>query len=82
MPGGKRKVTQISEVAGYDFERKRITIIDIFNYRNGESLQPTGYLPTFIDSLIAKGLLSLEFLYGQDHSLEDKTPNMIEMKVN
>jgi pilus assembly protein CpaF len=65
MPGGRRVVTQISEVAGYDPERGQINILDIFNYRNGISLQPTGYLPSFINQLIDKQLLKLEFLYGE-----------------
>ena len=29
-------------------------ILDIFNFRNGISLRPTGYLPSFIDSLVEK----------------------------
>ncbi len=70
LPGGRRVVTQISEVAGYDAERKELVIHDIYNFRNGESLTPTGYLPTFIDSLIAKDLLKLEFLYGDTAPLE------------
>lgn len=65
MPGGRRVVTQISEVAGYDPERQGLIITDIYNYRNGEMLLPTGYLPTFVDSLIQKDLLKLEFLYGK-----------------
>jgi Flp pilus assembly CpaF family ATPase len=64
QPGGKRVVTQVSEVAGYDADRKQLVIHDIFNFRNGESLAPTGYMPTFIDSLMQKDLLKLEFLYG------------------
>ncbi len=64
-PGGRRVVTQISEVAGYDPIREDLTVIDIFNHRDGESLKPTGYLPTFIDELIERDLLRLEFLYGQ-----------------
>jgi pilus assembly protein CpaF len=71
MPGGRRVVTQLSEVVGFDTERNELVITDIFNYRNGESLQPTGYLPSFIDSLIAEDLLKLEFLYGDSQS--DKT---------
>jgi hypothetical protein len=63
-PGGKRLVTQVSEVTGIDPETKQLTILDIYNMRNGDSLVPTGYLPTFINSLIAKDLLQLEFLYG------------------
>jgi Flp pilus assembly CpaF family ATPase len=66
LPGGRRAVTQISEVTRYDPEEKQVVVLDIFNYRNGVSLQPTGYLPTFIDSLVEKELLDLEFLYGQE----------------
>ncbi|HVV99764.1 MAG TPA: ATPase, T2SS/T4P/T4SS family [Planctomycetaceae bacterium] len=64
QPGGKRMVTQISEVSGIDPETKQLIITDIYNHRDGQALKPTGYLPTFIDSLIAKDLLKLEFLYG------------------
>ena len=66
LPGGRRAVTQISEVTRYDPEEKQVVVLDIFNYRNGVSLQPTGYLPSFIDSLVEKELLDLEFLYGQE----------------
>ncbi len=66
MPGGKRVVTQISEIAGYDADRQQLVIHDIFNDRAGRGLAPTGYLPTFIDSLMQKDLLKLEFLYGRD----------------
>ena len=31
-----------------------------------QSLRPTGYLPSFIDSLVEKELLELEFLYGRE----------------
>ncbi len=65
MPGGRRVVTQIAEVSGLDPRTGDVQVTDIFNFRNGVSLQPTGYLPTFIDSLIAKELLELEFLYGE-----------------
>ena len=64
MPGGRRVVSQISEVAGYDPVREGLTVIDIFNHRDGQSLRPTGYLPSFIDALIDRDLLRLEFLYG------------------
>lgn len=65
MPGGQRRVSQISEVAGYDVDRSSLIIRDIYAFRDGHVLHPTGYLPTFIDSLIAKDLLQLEFLYGE-----------------
>ncbi len=66
MPGGRRVVTQVSEVTRYDPDEKQVVVLDIFNYRNGISLRPTGYLPSFIDSLVDKELLELEFLYGRD----------------
>jgi hypothetical protein len=65
LPGGRRVVTQISEVSGVDPRNGDVQVTDIFNFRNDQSLQPTGYLPSFIDSLIAKELLEIEFLYGQ-----------------
>jgi pilus assembly protein CpaF len=66
MPGGRRVVTQVSEVLRIDPETKEIVILDIFNFRNGVSLEPTGYLPSFVESLIQKELLDLEFLYGKE----------------
>jgi len=66
LPGGKRSVTQVSEVAGYDEDRKELIVTDIFNFRDGLSLRPTGYLPTFIEELMDKELLKLEFLYGDE----------------
>ena len=59
-------MTQITEVVRYDAEDKQIVILDIFNYRNGVSLRPTGYMPSFIDSLVEKDLLDVEFLYGRE----------------
>lgn len=69
LPGGRRRVTQISEVSRYDPERKQVVVTDIFNFRDGNELRPTGYLPSFIDSLVDKRLLELEFFYGQAPSL-------------
>jgi len=66
LGSGRRAVTQISEVAGYDQERQQLTVLDIYNQRDGKSLRPTGYMPTFVDSLIEKELLKLEFLYGEE----------------
>ncbi|MDH3717043.1 MAG: CpaF family protein, partial [Planctomycetota bacterium] len=61
---GSRKVTQISEVTGIDPELNRVNVTDIFNIRDQHTLYPTGYLPSFVDSLIETELLDLEFLYG------------------
>jgi pilus assembly protein CpaF len=66
LPDGARVVTQVSELVRYDPDEKQMVIIDIFNYRNGVSLTPTGYMPSFVDSLVAKDLLDIEFLYGRD----------------
>ena len=44
---------------------------DIFNFRDGASLRPTGYLPSFVDSLVEKQLLELEFLYGKEPAAAD-----------
>ena len=66
LSGGRRAVTQISEVAGYDQDRQQLNVLDIYNQRDGKSLRPTGYLPTFVESLIEKDLLKLEFLYGEE----------------
>jgi len=70
LPGGRRAVTQISEIAGYDPERG-LVVLDIYNFRDGKHLRPTGYMPTFVDSLIEKDLLKLEFLYGQEADREE-----------
>ncbi len=66
LTGGKRVVTQVSEVAGIDPDSKQLIITDIYNYRDGKVLHPTGYLPSFVESLIQKKLLELKFLYGSD----------------
>ncbi len=64
LPGGQRRISQISEMAGYDADIGSLIVRDIYNFRDGHVLHPTGYLPTFVESLIAKNLLKLEFLYG------------------
>ncbi len=66
LPGGQRRVSQISEMAGYDADVGSLIVRDIYNFRDGTVLHPTGYLPTFVESLIAKNLLKLEFLYGSN----------------
>jgi pilus assembly protein CpaF len=68
LPTGKRVVTQVSEVTGVHPITTEVMITDIFNRRNGESLQPTGYMPSFIATLVDQKLLDLEFLYGHSVS--------------
>lgn len=79
LPGGRRVVTQVSEIVRYDPDDKVIIINDIFNYRDGRSLRPTGYLPTFIDSLVAKQLLELEFLYGEGTAELEGPPDRLAL---
>ncbi|HET6880423.1 MAG TPA: ATPase, T2SS/T4P/T4SS family [Pirellulales bacterium] len=71
FPNGKRRVTQVSELTGIHPETKEVIVIDIFNDRGAAGLQPTGYLPTFIDSLIEKRLLESKFLYGDMDGEDD-----------
>mgnify|MGYP001075032440 CR=1 FL=1 len=63
--GAPVRVSQIAEVTGVHPETTDVLIADIFNRRNGHSLEPTGRLPSFIDTLVEKHLLDLEFLYGR-----------------
>ncbi len=69
LPGGVRVITQITEVLRYDADEQQIILHDIFNFRDGALLRPTGYLPSFVDSLVEKELLDLEFLYGKEGEL-------------
>lgn len=68
LPTGRRVVSQISEVVGLHPVTHNLVLADIFNRRNGRTLEPTGRLPSFIEELIAKELLELEFLYGRRSS--------------
>jgi len=58
-------VSQISEVVGVHPETTDVLVTDIFNWRSGKSLEPTGRMPSFIDKLVEGDLLDLEFLYGK-----------------
>ncbi len=64
LPTGKRVVSQVSEVTGIHPHTTDVMITDIFNRRDEVTLRPTGYMPSFADSLVEKNLLELEFLYG------------------
>lgn len=65
LPNGKRETTQISEITGIHPETGKVTIIDLFNRRDGVRLRPTGTLPSFVDELVDQGLLDLDFLVDQ-----------------
>ena len=66
LPNGKRVVMQVSEVSGVHPMTTEVLVTDIFNRRNGKALEPTGYLPTFIEELVEKELLDLSVLYARE----------------
>ncbi len=74
LPGGQRVITQISEITRVDPDTREVVVLDIFDFRDGQTLQPTGYLPSFVDSLIDKQLLELKFLYGRQQALRGAIP--------
>jgi hypothetical protein len=56
-------VTHVSEIIGLDPDTTRVMVEDIFVLRGRESdsrLRHTGYIPTFAEELLEKGLLSVE----------------------
>jgi len=65
LPSGKRVVSQVSEITGVHPETTDVIVTDIFNRRDRKRLRPTGYMPTFVDTLVEQDLLELEFLYDK-----------------
>ena len=64
---GARRVTQISEVVGIDESSGTIVLEDIFRYQlqrtddsTGGAHSHTGYIPSFIEELLLKGVVSLD----------------------
>ncbi len=66
LPDGRRRVTHVSEIVGIDRDTERIVTEDIFLLRlhgkvgHEASLRHTGYIPTFVQTLIEDGFLGLE----------------------
>jgi Flp pilus assembly CpaF family ATPase len=67
--GGARRVTQITEVVGFDQKEERVILEDVFVYRYSAD-QPelgeliyTGYIPTFMLAMLDKGILNLEEVF-------------------
>jgi pilus assembly protein CpaF len=61
-----RRVTHVSEVIGYDFDREEVIIEDIFSMAavdGAPELRFTGYLPSFIDTMLRQGDVKLEDLF-------------------
>jgi len=65
-PDGRRRVTHVSEVMGIDPDTTQIITEDIYLLRDvpdspGESrLRHTGYIPPFVERMVADGYLELE----------------------
>lgn len=70
LPCGKRIISAIHEVVGYDESAGRIRLRPLFHLRqtpdqNGSRLGPTGCIPSFAPDLVRDGHLKLEtFLKG------------------
>jgi Flp pilus assembly CpaF family ATPase len=63
--GKNRQVTQITEVIGVRPGSAEIMTKDLFAFNEGAgSLKPTGHLPTFMGTLLAKHLISEDLFYG------------------
>ena len=58
----RRVVSEISEVLAASAEYDDIHVRPLFFRPPGGTLQPTGYLPTFIDELVNNGLLKIDKL--------------------
>jgi len=67
LPGGERRVTHVSEITGIDRDTGGVIIEDVFLAGDSKGSPPgqaelrhTGYIPTFAEDLVAKGLLGIE----------------------
>jgi pilus assembly protein CpaF len=61
-----RRVTHVSEVISYDFDREEVVMEDIFamaHHDGAPELRFTGYLPSFIDQMLRQGDISLEDIF-------------------
>lgn len=65
---GSRRVTCISEVAGIDEESGALIVEDIFRYidqgKGKGRYVHTGYMPSFTQELMIKGVLELGAFFG------------------
>lgn len=62
--GGRRVITQVTEVVGVDPHKGGVILRDIFNFdHDSERLIPTGQLPTFIDRILSTGKVDLDAFF-------------------
>jgi pilus assembly protein CpaF len=70
FPDGARCVTHVSEIVGIDPDTGAIVVEDIFVYRppgggkfaDGIHIH-SGYIPTFIEEMLVKGVVSLDTFF-------------------
>lgn len=66
LKDGSRRVSQITEVVGYDEFEKCVQIKDLFRLDENDDAQllaPTGSLPTFMDRLMSGNLIDIDAFY-------------------
>ncbi len=67
LSSGRRCISQVTEVVGMDPDGDGIELRDLFvldeDIRGGESIRPTGHLPSFMSDLLEDGLLDLQAFY-------------------
>ncbi len=70
MRDRSRRITHITEVCGYDAEEKEILLEDVFRLFEFPEKEPvlrfTGYLPSFIEEMLANGDVVLNELLERD----------------
>ncbi|MHC5015836.1 MAG: ATPase, T2SS/T4P/T4SS family [Planctomycetota bacterium] len=67
LKGGRRLITQVTEIMGIHPHTGEVEMRDILATDSVEAdarLRPTGYLPTFLDDLVHRGLIDLERWFG------------------
>ncbi|RPI27752.1 MAG: FHA domain-containing protein [Acidobacteria bacterium] len=62
FPTGERRVTSVTEVVAFDEDKGEVITEDVFFF-DGQSLNYTGVLPTFIEELLRKKYLRLEEIF-------------------
>jgi Flp pilus assembly CpaF family ATPase len=63
LRNGRRVISQITEVVGYDPQEHQLHLKDIFLLANETELRATGRLPTFIGEMIEQKLLTTNMFY-------------------
>ena len=70
LKGGRRMITQLTEVIGVHPATGDVELRDILAAKAREAeprLRPTGYMPTFLPELVDGDLIDLDRWFGSDH---------------